>query len=354
MPGSGGGQAGTVRAGAMASSSTQPARVQFPENDVAPLGRILQRFALAIALIVLVALLAYFGRDGYVDAAEDGITLIDAFYYSTVSITTTGYGDVRPESQGARLLTTLIVTPARILFLIMLVGTTLEVLAARTRTAYRITNWRSRLSNHVVICGYGTKGRNAAIAMLERGRTREQIVVIDGRPEARAVATADGFVAVAGDASRGDVLDQAGVDRADAVVVAADRDDAAVLITLTVRRRNSHAAVIAAVREAENVPLLHQSGATSVIESSSAAGRLLGLATQRPRLAGILEDLLSVGQGLDLEEREAKPEEIGPLSALATVHPVVAVIRGSKVLRFDDHEAAEVRAGDKLVFLCAA
>jgi voltage-gated potassium channel len=187
----------------MASSSTQPARVQFPENDVAPLGRILQRFALAIALIVLVALLAYFGRDGYVDAAEDGITLIDAFYYSTVSITTTGYGDVRPESQGARLLTTLIVTPARILFLIMLVGTTLEVLAARTRTAYRITNWRSRLSNHVVICGYGTKGRNAAIAMLERGRTREQIVVIDGRPEARALATADGFVAVAGDASRG-------------------------------------------------------------------------------------------------------------------------------------------------------
>jgi hypothetical protein len=61
-----------------------------------------------------------------------------------------------------------------------------------------------------------------------------------------------------------------------------------------------------------------------------------------------------VGQGLDLEEREAKPEEIGPLSALATVHPVVAVIRGSKVLRFDDPEAAEVRAGDKLVFLCAA
>lgn len=338
----------------MANSSTQPARVQFPENDVAPLGRILQRFALAIGLIVLVALLAYFGRDGYVDAAEDDISLIDAFYYSTVSITTTGYGDVRPESDGARLATTLIVTPARILFLILLVGTTLEVLAVRTRTAYRITNWRSRLRDHVVICGYGTKGRSAAMAMLERGRTRDQIVVIDGRPEARAVATADGFAAVAGDASRGDVLDEAAVERADAVVVAADRDDAAVLITLTVRRRNSNAAVIAAAREAENVPLLYQSGATSVIESSSAAGRLLGLATQRPRLAGILEDLLSLGQGLDLEEREAHADEIGPLSALATVHPVVAVIRDGRVLRFDDREAAEIRTGDKLVFLCAA
>ncbi len=338
----------------MASSRTKNAPVEFPASGVAPLGRILQRFALAVGLVVLVAMLAYLGRDGYVDAAEDGVSLIDAFYYATVSITTTGYGDVRPESDMARLLTTIVVTPARILFLILLVGTTLEVLAERTRTAYRITIWRSRLRDHVVICGYGTKGRSAAVAMLERGRTREQIVVIDESPAARAAATADGFAAVAGDAARGDVLEQAGIEHADAVVVAPDRDDAAVLITLTVRRRNTRAAVIAAARESENVPLLHQSGATSVIESSSAAGRLLGLATQRPRLAGILEDLLSVGQGLDLEEREAHADELGPLSALATVHPVVAVIRAGRVLRFDDREAAEVRAGDKLVFLCAS
>jgi voltage-gated potassium channel len=61
------------------------------------------------------------------------VGLLDAFYCSTVSVTTTGYGDVIPVTERARLLTTLLVTPARILFRIILVGTTLEVLAERTR-----------------------------------------------------------------------------------------------------------------------------------------------------------------------------------------------------------------------------
>jgi len=335
-------------------AATGHARVELPEHPSPPLARIAQRLALALGLLVLVAGVAYLGRDGYADAAGDEVSLLDAFYYATVSITTTGYGDVRPESDAARLATTLVVTPARILFLILLVGTTLEVLAERTRVAYRIATWRARLRAHVLICGYGTKGRSAALAMLDRGRSRDEIVVIDRSPDARAAATADGFAAVAGDASRGQVLEQAGVAHADSVVVAPDRDDAAVLITLTVRRLNSTAHVVAAARESDNVALLRQSGATSVVESSSAAGRLLGLATQKPRLAAILEDLLTVGESVDLDERDAKPEEVGPLSALATIHPVVAIIRDERVLRFDHEDAREVRPGDRLVFLCAA
>ena len=70
------------------------------------------------------------------------ISLLDAFYYSTVSITTTGYGDVRPVTDEARLVTMVLVTPARVLFLILLVGTTLEILAERSRVAYRIARWR--------------------------------------------------------------------------------------------------------------------------------------------------------------------------------------------------------------------
>jgi len=329
-------------------------RVQFPQPVAPPLARILQRIGVALSLMLFVALLAYLGRDGYADAAGDGVSALDALYYATVSITTTGYGDVRPESDGARLVTTLLVTPARVLFLILLVGTTLEVLAERTRISYRIKRWRSGLKGHVIVCGYGTKGRAAARSMLDRGRRREELVVIDGSPAARADATADGIVAVAGDAARREVLEEAGAREASAVVVAPHRDDAALLITLTVRQLNPSAAVVVAARESENVALLRQGGATSVIESASAAGRLLGLATQTPRLADILEDLLSVGQGLDIMEREAQQSEFGPLTALATVNPVIAIVREGRVVRFDQPAAAEVRAGDHLVFLCAA
>ena len=338
----------------MAVRPLRQAPVEFPAAEAPPLARILRRVGIAVGLVVFVTLVAYAGRGGYADAAEDGVSLLDAFYYATVSITTTGYGDVRPESDGARLATALLVTPARVLFLIVLVGTTLEVLAERTRTAYRVQRWRAKLTGHVLICGYGTKGRTAAAAMLQRGRAREEIVVVDDRAEARADANADGLSAVVGDAARQHVLEQAGIRDADAVVIAPHRDDAAVLITLTVRQLNPRATIVVAVRESENVALLRQSGASAVIESASAAGRLLGIATQTPRLADILEDLLSVGSGLDLLEREATEDEFGPLSALATSHPVVAVVRDGRALRFDHPEAAEVRVGDRLVFLHAA
>ena len=135
--------------------------VSLPGEDASPLRRIGVRVLVAVGLVFFVALLTYVGRDGYIDPEDDSVSLLDAFYYSTVSITTTGYGDIRPVTDEARLATTLLVTPARILFLILLVGTTLEVLADRTRTAYRLGRWRKKLKDHTIVCGFGTKGRSA-------------------------------------------------------------------------------------------------------------------------------------------------------------------------------------------------
>lgn len=148
--------------------------VELPDVRQGPLRHIATRVGLASALLVFVALLTYLGRDGYIDPEDESVSLLDAFYYATVSITTTGYGDIRPVSDGARLLTTLLVTPARVLFLILLVGTTLEILAQRSRDAYRQARWRRALNDHVIICGYGIKGRSAAATLLRSLRPEEE------------------------------------------------------------------------------------------------------------------------------------------------------------------------------------
>jgi voltage-gated potassium channel len=324
-------------------------RVELPAGRRHPLRTIAERLAAAVGLVVLVALLAWLGRDGYVDPADESVSLLDAFYYSTVSITTTGYGDIRPESDGARLVTTLLVTPARILFLILLVGTTLEVLTERTRDAYRLSRWRRTLKDHVIICGFGTKGRAAATTLLGHGYRPDQLVVVDESPSARDKAKSMGMAAVAGSASTQHALRDAGIADAAGVVVAVDRDDAAVLATLTARELNPGTKIVGAVREDENAHLLHESGADSVIPSSSAAGRLLGLATTNPDVARVLEDLLSVGAGLDIVQRPVAEEELGPLAQLRSPNPVVAISRGGELLRFDDPRAAQLEAGDALV-----
>jgi voltage-gated potassium channel len=323
--------------------------VELPAGRAHPLRTIGLRLALAVGLITLVALLAYLGRDGYIDPEDDSISLLDAFYYSTVTITTTGYGDIRPVSDEARLVTTVIVTPARVLFLILLVGATLEVLTQRTRDALRLSRWKKTLKDHVIICGFGTKGRAAADTLLGHGYKPEQFVVVDESQTARDRATSMGMSAVAGSATTQHALHDAGIADAAAVVVAVDRDDAAVLATLTARELNPDATLVGSVREDENAHLLHESGANSVITSSSAAGRLLGLATTTPDIAQVLEDLLSVGAGLDIVQRPITEAEVGQLEELRSRNPVVAVSRGGELLRFDDPRAARLEPGDALV-----
>jgi voltage-gated potassium channel len=325
--------------------------IDLPGDEAGPLRKILFRLAIALALIGLVAAITYLGRAGYVDPEDEHVSLLDAFYYSTVSITTTGYGDVRPASDEARLLTTVLVTPARILFLILLVGTTLEILAERSRTAYRIARWRRHLKDHTIICGYGVKGRTAARTLMDKGASPDEIVVIEPNEEERMRATADGLAAVGGSADRQEILLEAGVRDASALIVAPERDDTAVLITLTARELNPGATIVAAVREEENVHLLHQSGADSVITSSGAAGRLLGLSTHTPQITEVMEDLMTVGAGLDIKERTIGPDEAGPAPLGPDEAIMLAVVRDGEVIRFGDPRISPLQAGDRLVEL---
>ena len=326
--------------------------VQLPTSAQRPLRAIGVRVLIALALLVIVALCAYLGRDGYRDSAGGEVGLLDSVYYATVSITTTGYGDIVPVSDEARLVTTVIVTPARILFLIILVGTTLELLAERYRATYRLRRWRSSVRDHVIVCGYGVKGRAAIDQLRGQGVPQGDILVIDTDPAAIARANADGYAGILGDASHSATLREAGIGDARAVVVAPSRDDAAVLITLTARELASGVFIAAAAREAENAHLLRQGGADSVISSSDAAGRLLGLATHSPRIVNVLEDLLSAGEGLDIIER---PIEHGEMEAAAVPmnrgELLIAVIRDGELIRFDDPRAERLHPGDRLVCL---
>lgn len=319
-----------------------------------PVESLLWRVAIAVGLLVFVTLVAYADRHGYRDAAGDEVSLLDAFYYSTVSVTTTGYGDVIPVTDRARLLTAVLITPARILFLIVLVSTTLEVLAESSRTAFRTRRWRKNLRDHVIVCGYGTKGRSAIEILIGHGRDRSSILVLDQHPDRIAEANEAGYAAMQGDAARAAALVTAGIEEAAAIIVAPDRDDTAVLIALTAREHNPDIKIIAAVREEENRHLLHQSGADSVITSSGAAGRLLGFAAMSPTVVEVLEDLLTVGSGLDVQERPVTGEQVGKqLSQIPATAPVIAVLRGERLLRFDDEAIGALQADDRLVCLCS-
>ncbi|MFD9130344.1 Ion channel protein, partial [Kitasatospora sp. NPDC059571] len=113
-------------------------------------------------------------------------------------------------------------------------------------------------------------------------------------------------------------------------------------------RLNKSATVVAAVREDENAPLLRQSGADVVVTSSSSAGRLLGMSILSPHTGSVMEDLLTVGTGLDMAERPVTRAEAGR-SPRECEDLVVAVIRGRRVLNYTDPEAAVLQLTDRVI-----
>lgn len=204
------------------------------------------------------------------------------------------------------------------------------------------------MEQHVVVVGYGTKGRSAVETLVNNGVARESIVVVDPSSEALGEAHTDGIAVVTGDATRREVLRRAGVEKARQVIITANRDDTTVLATLTVRQLNPQAYIVAAVREADNVPLVRQSGADSVVTSSDAVGRLLGLASVSPPLGAVMEDLLTYGDGLEVAERELLVSELGK-APQSLPDQVVAVVRDEKVYRYYEPTVTQLARGDRLI-----
>ncbi|MGN6252473.1 MAG: potassium channel family protein [Marmoricola sp.] len=328
-----------------------PGVLRLPAANRSPWWELSRRLLAAFAILAFTFLLVYLDRGGYRDhggVGEHRVGAVDALYYATVTLSTTGYGDITPVAEHSRLINAFLITPLRILFLVLLIGTTLEVLAAQGREMIRAARWRRHMEQHVVVVGYGTKGRSAVETLVNNGVERESIIVVDPSSAALGDAHTDGIAVVTGDATRREVLRRAGVEQARQVIITANRDDTTVLATLTVRQLNPGAYIVAAVRESDNVPLVRQSGADSVVTSSDAVGRLLGLASVSPPLGAVMEDLLTYGDGLEVAERELLVSELGK-APQSLPDQVVAVVRDEKVYRYYEPTVTQLSRGDRLI-----
>ena len=331
-----------------------PPPLAFPERRFSPIRNITVRIAVALGALAITTVIVYAERGCYQDRGViGGLTWIDSFYYATVSLSTTGYGDITPICESSRLVNALVITPLRFVFLIVLVGTTIEVLTRRTREQMRSNRWRNRVNNHTVIIGYGVKGRAAASSLRDSGTPANEIVVVATNKGAIDEATRDGFVGVVGDGRREEVLTDAAIQRAARVVVATDQDDTSILVTLTARRLAPNATIVAAVRESQNADILRQSGANTVIPTAESAGRLLGLSLVSSTAGEIMEDLLDSGRGLEVVERDITRDELGVSPAALDAHGqiVLAVIRAGVSHRFDTDAISRLESGDRLVVI---
>ncbi len=327
------------------------ASISIPENKKSPWFGLTLRFLLALLLLIANALIVYVDRDGYRDANGDGLSWVDCLYYSSVTLSTTGYGDISPVTQSARLTNFLLLTPLRFAFIALFVGTTIEVLTNRSKQAFREARWRRTVEKQYVVMGYGVKGRSAVKRLLVNGVSPKAIVVIENTHDFDLDIQESQVVAVYGDARREETLRAAQVDQAKQIIIAVDSDDTAVLITLVARRLNPTANIIVAVREGVHNKTFKQSGANTVITTDESTGHLLADTALSPLAGEVLSDLLDPTEGLEVYQREVAKSDIGknPSDLASSGDLVVSVIRGGIEHRFAYDEIGQLQAGDQIV-----
>ena len=307
------------------------------------------RVAAVFGLLALAVGVHWLEREGLKDNADGNVSLLDIIYFTSISITTTGYGDIVPVSTSARMFDALVVTPIRIFVVLLFLGTAYDFVLKRTWEKWRMAHIQKTLSGHIVVAGFGTTGSEAVDELIARGEKPGNFVVIDADDEALARAKACGCVVLHADATRDAVLEDVRIADALSMIVAAGRDDTSILITLTAHHLAPGLPISVIVRNEDNELPARAAGATVVVNPVSFAGLLLASSCTGPHIADYLTDLASVDGKVQLAERPIAASEVGlPLSGIATGLGL-RVYRAGASFERGAPEAAALQAGDLIV-----
>ena len=313
---------------------------------------IITRAGIVLGLIAVAVLVVYAegglidsqktgAGDGVVDSQDTGVEnvhpdFLDCIYYALITITTVGYGDIVPGTTRARLVDVILLTPIRFIFIFTLLGTAYQLAFQRLQEGYLMSRAVGKLKNHTIVCGFGATGNAAVREMLLQGNDPEQIVVIEPDEIALQDTIDLPIVALQGDATKESVLGSAAIKEAAHIIITPGRDDTAVLIALTTRALNDKAQSIAACRAPENIKLLKHTGAHVIISPATAGGNLMAAATRRPHLAETLQEVLTVGGELRIDERRVRDAEVGMKPSELKDVVVLRVYRGRTVIEVTD------------------
>ena len=197
--------------------------------------------------------------------------VLEAFYMTVVTLSTVGFGEVRPLSDAGRLFTI-----GLILGGVATLGYALGALGERITEAPKRRQERSirRMKNHIIVCGFGRMGRRVVAGLRQHANA---VCVIEMTSAGVQLATREGVEAIEGDATVEETLEQAGVRRASAIVALLPHDGDNLSITMTAKALCPGIRVIARSEEDRSRANLERAGAAAqdVISPHTTASRVV-------------------------------------------------------------------------------
>lgn len=308
---------------------------------------LLGTFVLFVLLLV--------GSVGY--TILEGWSLMDGLYMTFITLTTIGFTEVQPLSMSGRVFT--------IGIAIMGIGTVAFIatrsaqllIATQSLRQRHIERTIRRMRNHYIVCGYGRIGKRIAQDLQRAGRP---YVVIDRDEEQIALLDPASTPYVHGDAEEEDTLLQAGIERADGLILTLPEDSSNVFVTLVAREVNADVFILARTNDHKNRRKLIHAGANKVISPDEIGADRMAQVILRPHVDRFMEQVIGTG-ALGLLVEEVAVEENAPIAgkSLAESHfrqqfdaIVIAILDGeTSEMHFNPSARTEITPGDILIVL---
>tara|TARA_Y100001933_G_scaffold243705_1_gene272653 strand:+ start:18462 stop:19424 length:963 start_codon:yes stop_codon:yes gene_type:complete len=243
-----------------------------------------------------------FGVVGYKLLSD--FTWVEAIYMTIITVTTVGFSEVRPLDADAKIFTVFLIVLSVFIFGFAIsvvseyiLGRNSLELLKKKKVKRQIDN----LSDHVVVCGFGRNGMQAAEKLIAY---KKPFVVIE-RDREIIDRHEDDILFVEGDANEDEVLMQAGIDRAQYLITAVPDDAANLFIVLSARQLNKNLFIISRASQITSVKKLEFAGANKVIMPDKIGGDHMASLVVMPDLITFLDQLSIEGEHTtNLEEVE--------------------------------------------------
>lgn len=251
--------------------------------------------------VFLLGIILFVGVIGF--RIISGYTWVNALYMTVITITTVGFGEVQPLDDGSKLFTILLILSS-----IVVVGYALKVVTEYLLSKNNIDELNQRkmqkkvdkMSNHIIICGYGRNGKQAAKKLLAH---KKQFVVIEKDKERIDKFQSELVAFVYGNANEDETLIQAGVQKASTLISALPNDADNLFVVLSARQINKEMRIISRASQETSYQKLKFAGANNVILPDRIGGDHMASLVVVPDLIEFIDNLSIVGDSnINIEE----------------------------------------------------
>ena len=277
------------------------------------------------ALLVIIALVV--GTVGYM--VIEHFTLLEAAYMTIITLSTVGYGEVHKLSDAGRIFTIVLIifNLGVFAYAVALISSYfLEGEFSEEYKLYSMIKSIDALNGHIIICGFGRNGREAARTLHENGKDFVVIEMAELKHESE-LASLEYFLQ--DDATRDETLKQAGIERASALITALPEDADNVFVVLTARELNPGLKIISRASHGSSVKKLKTAGADNVIMPDTLGGTHMAAMILNPDIKEFV-DLLSTQSSGEFTIQEIESGKTLQLETLNAWQKTGATILGIK------------------------